>query len=84
MGAERDVDRVADLERVPVIAELHGRGACNHHPVFRTLVVILQRQVMPRIDGQPLHLAGCAVEQILEHAPWPILVTVFGGDCFIA
>jgi len=74
---------VACIERVPVIAKLHGRGACNHHPVFRTLVVILQRHVMPRIDGQPLHLAGCAIEQALEHALRSILETVFYGDFFI-
>ena len=74
---------MACIERVPVIAKLHGRGACNLHPVFRMLVVISQRHVMLWINGQPLHLAGCTVEQVLEHALRSILETVFYGDFFI-
>ena len=83
MSVEQDVDRAACIERVPVITKLHGRGACNHHPVFRTLLVMLQRHVMHWIYGQPLYLAGCVVEQVLEHALRSILETVFCGDFFI-
>ena len=36
--------------------------------------------MLPGIYRQPLHLAGVAVEQILEHAPRPVLEAVLGGD----
>ena len=61
-----------------VVTELHGGVPADHHPVLRTPMVILQRQVLPRVDGEPFDLTFGAVEQILEHAPRPVFETVFG------
>ena len=68
-GAYRYIGGLVLGEQEGVLVAGHARGAADHDPVFRAMVMHLQRQGRPRLDRQALDLETAALVHAFEGAP---------------
>src|SRR5262249_49367960 len=71
-AADRDIDRLVLVHAAHVVAESDLGRSCDHHPMFRPVEVLLQRELAAWLNDDALHSVTWSDVDVLIVAPRPI------------
>ena len=72
-GAKRDVNGLIFGHQLNSVVNRHPCRTGHHDPVFRSVMVALQRQRRPRLDHNAFHLKAVGQRQRLKPTPRPMV-----------
>src|SRR3954453_8170576 len=73
-GTQRQVDRLGAADLQHLVAAGHPPPAADHDPVLGAVVVELEREDRPRLDGDPLDREALARVEDLPATPGPLVI----------